>query len=165
MHEGSNIKVSTVHLPAVNTPQFDWARAHITNTPRPMGRPTQPEIVGDAVFRAAAGSRREYWLGGSTLLTILGNAVLPGFLDRYLARKAIAGQQTSVPVSPLRPDNLDDPVRGLHRTRGSYSAESKTRAIVVVAEAARVGAVASLGISMFALGVAVGRSRRKSGRA
>jgi hypothetical protein len=88
--------------------------------------------------------------------------VLPGFLDWYLAKRAIAGQQTSVPVGPRRPDNLENPVSGLHRTRGSFTAESKTGALVVVGGAVRVGAFVSLGILMFALGVAFGHSRRKS---
>ena len=53
LHEKSGITVSIVELPAVNTPQFDWARAHIPHTPRPMGNPVEPEVVADAVFRVA----------------------------------------------------------------------------------------------------------------
>jgi len=28
-HDGSRVRVSMVQLPGVNTPQFDWARAHV----------------------------------------------------------------------------------------------------------------------------------------
>src|SRR5581483_3775290 len=123
-HDGSNIKITIVELPAVNTPQFDWARAHTTHTPRPMGRPVEPEVVADAVFRVACGRWREYWLGAPTILTILADTALPGLLDRYLARKAIRGQQTPRPLPYGRRDNLEKPVTDLHRTRGSFSSEA-----------------------------------------
>src|SRR3569832_698877 len=67
MHEKSGIRVSLVELPAVNTPQFDWARTHLSHTPRPVGQPVQPEVVAEAVFRAAAGRYREYWIGLTTM--------------------------------------------------------------------------------------------------
>jgi NAD(P)-dependent dehydrogenase (short-subunit alcohol dehydrogenase family) len=162
LHEGSDIRLSIVELPAVNTPQFDWARAHLSHTPRPMGRPIEPEVVADAVFRVARGRWREYWLGAPTLLTILGDALLPGFLDRYLARTAFAGQQTERPIGKERRDNLDRPVTELHRTRGSFEQESQTHAPLVVGEIARAGAFAAIAVAFLALGVGVGwMSRRR----
>lgn len=152
IHEGSEIKLTMIDLPAVNTPQFDWARAHTSRTPRPMGRPIEPETVADAVFRSVDGTWREYWLGMPTLATILGNTVWPGYLDRYLARKAFDGQQTGERVTRDRRDNLDRPVRELHRTRGSFSAEAGSRAALVPAELARIGTVAAGALLFFALG-------------
>lgn len=156
-HEGSDIRITLVELPAVNTPQFDWARAHISHLPRPMGRPVQPEVVADAVFKVARGRAREYWLGGPTVLTILADAALPGALDRYLARKAVKGQQTMKPIPDGRRDNLDHPVTDLHRTRGSFSSESGSWAPLVVGEAARVAVVAAVALLGFALGVSLRR--------
>src|SRR5262245_61952327 len=141
LHEKSGITVSIVELPAVNTPQFDWARAHIPHTPRPMGNPVEPEVVADAVFRVAHGSSREYWLGLQTILTILGNSTAPAYLDRYLARKAVAGQQTGTPLSAGRDDNLDHPVTALHRTRGSFSVGSAQHAALVEAEFVRLATI------------------------
>ena len=83
---------------------------------------------------------------------MLGDAVWPGFLDRYLARKAIAGQQTGTRANGSRRDNLDAPVTELHRTRGSFSAETGSMAPLVPAEVARVGAVALGAALFFALG-------------
>ena len=160
LHDGSGIRISMIELPAVNTPQFDWARAHIPHAPRPMGRPIQPEVVADAVFRVARRNGREYWLGTSTLVTILGNAVWPGFLDRYLARKAIAGQQTALSIGPSRRDNLETPVTRLHRVRGSFSAEAGDRAILVPEELARVGALAVIASFGMAVGLLIGSLRR-----
>jgi NAD(P)-dependent dehydrogenase (short-subunit alcohol dehydrogenase family) len=161
INERSGIRVTMVDLPAVNTPQFDWARVHLRHTPRPMGRPIQPEVVADAVFRAASGRWREYWLGVQTMMTILGNTILPGYLDRYLARTAVAGQQTKTLVAPDRQDNLDHSVTALHRTRGSFSAVASSRALMIPGEVARVGTVAAGAVLFFVIGVACGAARRR----
>ncbi|MGH6675039.1 MAG: SDR family oxidoreductase, partial [Xanthobacteraceae bacterium] len=155
INERSGIRVTMVDLPAVNTPQFDWARVHLRHTPRPMGRPIEPEVVADAVLRASHGSWREYWLGIPTIMLIVGNTVLPGLLDRYLARKAVGGQQTKALATAERRDNLDQPVTPLHRTRGSFSAEASSRAPMVPAEVARVGVVCAGALLFFVLGAAL----------
>jgi len=160
LNEQSKIRITMVDLPAVNTPQFDWARVHMRHAPRPMGQPIEPEVVADAVFRAAHGSWREYWLGLPTMMLIVGNTVLPGLLDRYLAKNAVAGQQTKAVVGPDRRDNLDRPITSLHRTRGSFSAEASLRAPMVPAELARVGVVAAGALLFFAAGVISGTLRR-----
>src|SRR5579871_608738 len=154
IHEGSRVSIAVVDLPAVNTPQFDWARVHIDREPRPMGRPIQPEVVADAVLRAADGRMREYWLGLSTFETILGNAIAPGFLDRYLARRAVSGQQTDRALPPGREDNLAAPVTALHRTDGSFSGEAAHAALLAPGEAARLGVVAAGALFAFGLGAA-----------
>ncbi len=160
-HDGSAISITVVELPAVNTPQFDWARVHIDRDPRPMGRPIEPEVVAEAVFKAARGSWREYWLGWPTLQTIIANTVAPGLLDRYLARKAVDGQQTSKPVEPGRRDNLFRPVGPAHRTRGSFSDEAGHRAMLVPGPLARAAVVALGAATFFGLGAMsrmIGRS-------
>lgn len=154
INERSKIRIASVDLPAVNTPQFDWARVHMSHAPRPVGRPIEPEVVADAVFAAAGGGWREYWLGLPTIFTILGNTVLPGFMDRYLATKGIIGQQTPALVGPERRDNLDAPITSLHRTRGSFSAEASSSAPMVPGEVARVGIVAAGALLFFVLGAA-----------
>ena len=161
INEGCGVRIAIVDLPAVNTPQFDWARVHIRHTPRPMGRPVEPEVVADAVFRSAERSWREYWLGWPTLLTIVGNAVLPGYFDHCLARKAVGGQQTTRIVSPERRDNLDEAVAGLHRTRGSFGAEAGEWAPLVPGEVARAGVVAAGAALFFAIGAYFGHLRRR----
>jgi hypothetical protein len=121
--------------------------------------------VADAVFRAAHGPWREYWLGAPTLLTILGNTVLPGYLDRYLAKKGVEGQQTPMPVQPDRQDNLDRAVPALHRTRGSFSAEAGSSAPLIPGEIGRIGAVAAGALVFFSLGAMFGaRAKPRQGR-
>jgi NAD(P)-dependent dehydrogenase (short-subunit alcohol dehydrogenase family) len=160
IHDNAGITVTMIDLPAVNTPQFDWARVHMTHEPRPAGRPIEPEVVADSAYRVAQGTWREYWLGLPTLLTIVGNTLLPGYLDRYLARVAVTGQQTSTLLPPDRPDNLDRPVTALHRTRGSFGANAGTQAALIPGEVARIGVVAAGALLLFGLGAAFAAWRR-----
>jgi NAD(P)-dependent dehydrogenase (short-subunit alcohol dehydrogenase family) len=155
LHDGSAVSIAIVELPAVNTPQFEWARVHIDRQPRPMGRPVEPEAVAEAVFKAANGRWREYWLGWPTVKTIVANTLWPGGLDRYLGRRAVEGQKTDTPASPDRRDNLFQPVGPLHRTRGAFSAEAADHAVLVPAPLARfglvgVGALVCMGLGMLA---------------
>jgi short-subunit dehydrogenase len=99
IHAGSDINIVMMELPAVNTPQFDWARTHMRRQPRPVPPVVQPEVIAEATYRAALRPRREYWIGWSTIKVILGNILLPSWLDRYLANTAFDGQETR-PSSP-----------------------------------------------------------------
>src|SRR5690606_35853093 len=114
LHEQSPVRLAVVELPGLNTPQFDWARTHQPNQPRPMAPVYSPEAAARAILRAARVPRREYWLGWPTVKLILGNQLAPGLLDRYLARTAYRGQDTGAAVSPERPENLFAPVPGRH---------------------------------------------------
>ncbi len=159
--EKSRIHVTIVELPAVNTPQFDWARTHLETKPRPMGKPVQPGVAADAIHRAAYGHWREYWLGLPTVETILGNFIAPGLLDRYLGRVAWKGQETDEPLPPERRDNLMEPVEGLHRITGSFGADATRSAMLLPGPLARIGAVALGGAALFALGLAVATAGRR----
>src|SRR5262249_9180654 len=100
IHAGSAIQLTMLELPAVNTPQFRWARTHMPRQPRPVPPVVQPEAIAQVVYRAAMRPEREYWIGWSTLKVILGNMLLPGFLDRYLAHVAFEAQETKLPITP-----------------------------------------------------------------
>ena len=102
-----------VQLPAVNTPQFSWVRSRLPHRAQPVPPIYQPEVVARAIVYAAEHpQRREYWVGVSTALTLLANAVAPGLLDRYLARTGFKSQQTSQPRNPDAPVNLWEPADG-----------------------------------------------------
>ena len=159
LHAGSRIAVSTIELPAVNTPQFDWARTRMPQQPRPVPPVVQPEVIAEAVFRTAQNPRRETWVGWSTLKVILANELLPSFLDRYLARNVVAAQQTRVPVSPMRGDNLFEPVHHLHRTRGSFGREASDTAIEIAGPTARLAPVAAGAVALLGLAWLMGRRR------
>lgn len=145
LHEHSGISVVMVQLPAVNTPQFDWARTHMSHEPRPVPPVIQPEIAAEAIFEAASRPRREVWLDFSTAKIILGNMLVPVLLDRYLARRGFAAQEADRSTSSQRRDNLLAPIHDLHRTRGSFGSEARGSAVSLTGQSARLG-VALLGI-------------------
>ena len=110
LHEGSGVHLTMVQMPALNTPQFGWVRSRLSRMAQPVAPIYQPEVGARAVVHAADHPRRrEYWVGGSTVGTLLANAVAPGLLDRYLARTGFSGQQTDRPHDPAEPGNLRRP--------------------------------------------------------
>ena len=107
LHDHSRVRVTTVQMPAVNTPQFSWVRARLSRHPQPVPPIYQPDVAARAVvFASEHPEAREFWVGGSTVATILANRVVPGLLDRYLARTGYQSQQTDQLIPPDRPDNL-----------------------------------------------------------
>jgi NAD(P)-dependent dehydrogenase (short-subunit alcohol dehydrogenase family) len=165
IHERSRINLSMLQLPAVNTPQFDWARAHMPHSPRPVAPVVEPEVIANAVYKAVQKPAREYWIGLSTLKVIFGNMLAPALLDRYLARTCIAGQQTDRAIDESRPDNLDKPLHGPHRTRGSFGSEAVDHAFVAPASLLRLGPVAVLiGVVAVALAAQANASQRRQTR-
>jgi NAD(P)-dependent dehydrogenase (short-subunit alcohol dehydrogenase family) len=107
LHDRSAVKVTMVQMPAVNTPQFSWGLTKLPKHPQPVPPIYQPEVAAKGVLYAADHpKRREYWVGGSTMGTLIANAIAPGILDRYLARTGFASQQTDEPHDPNQPANL-----------------------------------------------------------
>jgi short-subunit dehydrogenase len=110
LHDGSNVRLTMVQLPAINTPQFAWVKSRLPHKAQPVAPIFQPEIPAEAIYWAAHHDRRELKVGMPTLIAILGNRVAPGLGDRYLARTGYQGQQTDDLRDPDQPDNLWQPV-------------------------------------------------------
>jgi NAD(P)-dependent dehydrogenase (short-subunit alcohol dehydrogenase family) len=132
LHEGSGVKVTVAQMPAVNTPQFSWVRSRLPRHPQPVAPIYQPEVAARGVlFAADHPARRQYWVGASTAATIVANKLVPGLLDRYLARTGYDSQQTGEPVDDSRPDNLyqalDGPSGSDHGAHGAFDAKSHAR--------------------------------------
>ena len=131
LHDHSAVRVSMVQLPAHNTPQFDWARNKMGRRLQPVPPIHTPEVAARAILRAAEEAPRELWLGGASFKAILGNMLMPGLLDRMLARQAWDGQMTEAEDPADRPDNLFEPVEGLHRTNGRFGDQTRERALAL----------------------------------
>jgi NAD(P)-dependent dehydrogenase (short-subunit alcohol dehydrogenase family) len=129
LHEGSNVRVTMVQLPALNTPQFTWSRAKLSRAPQPVPPIYQPEVAADAIVWAASHPRRELMVGWPTVRAIVGNAVAPGIADRYLARAGVEAQLSDRPLDRDRPDNLFDPVPGKQAAHGPFDEGSRTRSL------------------------------------
>jgi NAD(P)-dependent dehydrogenase (short-subunit alcohol dehydrogenase family) len=149
LHDGSNVRVTMVQLPALNTPHFSVVRTRLPRHPKPVPPIFQPELAARAVALAAEHPRRELWVGGPTARALLGNKIAPGLLDRYLGRTGYDSQQTEVTVEPNRPDNLADPLPGDCGAHGIFDAEAHSRSVQFLALAHRrllaAGAVAAVG--------------------
>jgi NAD(P)-dependent dehydrogenase (short-subunit alcohol dehydrogenase family) len=113
LHDRSNVHTTMVQMPAVNTPQFSWVRSKLPRQAQPVPPIFEPEVAARAVLWAADHpERREYWVGGTTVGTLVANAFAPGLLDRYLAKTGYSSQQTSEPRDPDQPANLWKPADG-----------------------------------------------------
>lgn len=123
-HDVSNIKLSMVQLPAMNTTQFGFVKSYLPRQPKPMGRIYQPEVAAKAIVDNAINHRREVYVGYPTVQTILGNKFLPVFLDKYLGKTGYKGQQTNEPKDPGRDNNLYHPLPGDHGAHGNFDAEA-----------------------------------------
>ncbi|MBW3668495.1 MAG: SDR family oxidoreductase [Actinobacteria bacterium] len=120
IHQGSNVALGIVQLPAVNTPQFDWVLSRLPRRAQPVPPIFQPELIAAAVVDFARRPRREMWLGWPTIRAILGNRVAPGLLDWYLGRTGYDAQQADEPERADRPSNLWSPVPGDWGAHGRF---------------------------------------------
>jgi NADP-dependent 3-hydroxy acid dehydrogenase YdfG len=128
LHDKSNVRITMVQLPGVNTTQFSWCRSKLPDHPMPVPPIYQPEIPAEAVYWAAHGRRRELWVGYSAVQAILGSRLAPGFLlDRYLATKAFSGQQVQgMPLGGERAGNLFESLERQAATHGIFDDQAKT---------------------------------------
>ena len=130
LHQGSRVRITEVHVPALNTPQFGWILSRLPRRAQPVPPIYQPELAGAALLHAALHPRRRaWWVGAPTALTIVGNSLAPGLLDRYLGRTGYDSQQIDEPVDPNAPANLWEPAddeadAGAH---GDFDDRSRSR--------------------------------------
>lgn len=159
LHEGSGVSLTMVQLPALNTPQFEVTAARLPSSPQPVPPIYQPEVAARAIVWAAGHRRREVWVGGSTVGTIIANRLAPGILDRYLARTGYESQQTDDPVDPDGPVNLWEPVSDDLGAHGRFDRRSKSRSAQLWATRNRRW-LAGLAGALAAAIVAAGRRAR-----
>jgi NAD(P)-dependent dehydrogenase (short-subunit alcohol dehydrogenase family) len=167
-HQGSRIRISMVQLPAVNTPQFDWARSRMSRRAQPLPPIFQPEAIAREIVRAAQEAPRELWIGGSALKAIIGTMLLPGLGDRLLAREGYGGQLTNEPRDESRPDNLFVPPDGDRGAHGRFDQRARPDVLGFDPSRLRAGAlclVLGLITGAFALGRLGGRALEPARRA
>ncbi len=88
MHDKSAVRLVMVHLPAVNTPQFDWALNKMGRRAQPVPPIFQPEVPARAIVDAALHPRRrEVWVGMPTWQAIIANKIAPGPRSTATLRK------------------------------------------------------------------------------
>jgi NAD(P)-dependent dehydrogenase (short-subunit alcohol dehydrogenase family) len=120
IHDGSHVRVTAVHMPALNTPQFSWCKSRMPRKPQPVPPIFQPEVGARAVYWAAHHDRRELLVGWPTLKAVWAQKVIPGWLDRYLAKNAWDGQMYDGPRPADAPIDLWEPVPGHQGAHGAF---------------------------------------------
>jgi hypothetical protein len=125
-HQGSDVHLTTVHLPGLNTPQFDHCRSKVPGYPMPVPPIFQPEVAAEGVHWAAHHRRRELYVGGSTCMTIWGSFFAPWLAEWYLAKTAVQGQQTEPEIGG-REGNLFGPMPEDPGAHGRYDEQAHPR--------------------------------------
>lgn len=109
-HQKSAVRLSMVHLPGVNTTQFNWCKSVFDTHPQPVPPVYQPEVAARAIVDVALDGRRSKVLGSWNRLLVVAASLFPGLATQYAALGAWESQLSDTPVPPDRPVNLWQPV-------------------------------------------------------
>ncbi|MEO9180539.1 MAG: SDR family oxidoreductase [Acidimicrobiales bacterium] len=110
IHEHSNVRMSMVHLPAVNTPQFNWCKTAMKYHPMPVAPIYQPEIPAKFIVQVALDGRKDKIVGSWNKMLVFVASLAPGFANQFAAIDAWESQMTDQLVDPDRPVNLYESV-------------------------------------------------------
>jgi NAD(P)-dependent dehydrogenase (short-subunit alcohol dehydrogenase family) len=164
LHDKSRVRVTMIQMPALNTPQFGWVKSRLPRKAQPVPPIYQPEVAAEAIVWAADHPQRELYVGWSTVKAIVGEKLVPGYIDHYLARHGYEAQQHDGPEDPDRPDNLWAPVPGDHGAHGTFDdrAASSSLWLWLTTHRGLLGAAALAGVGGGALALALQRPRRRA---
>src|SRR4051794_38991391 len=129
IHDGSNVRVVMVQMPALNTPQFRWVKSRLPRKAQPVPPIFQPEVAAEAIVWAAYSGRREVNVGWPTSKAVIGNNFFPGYGDEYLAKHGYDAQMIDEPEDPNRANNLWGPLPGDHGAHGVFDDRSRPLSI------------------------------------
>ncbi len=160
IHRKSSVQITTVQLPAVNTPQFTWGRDKMPQKAQPVPPIFQPEVIAEGIYWAAHHKKRELWIGGSTVKAIIANRIAPAFADWYLGKTGYKSQMRGKP-NPHGPDNLFEPLDtdkdyGAH---GVFDSESLSRSYELWFAQHKGLLMAGAGVAALALASTFSKSR------
>ncbi|MEW9585145.1 SDR family oxidoreductase [Paraburkholderia sp. DGU8] len=160
IHDRLDVHLTMVDLPALNTPQFDWALNKMGKKAQPVAPIYEPEVAARAIFFAATHRRRQVWVGFPTVKAILANRIAPGLIDRYLARVGYEGQLTNEPLEPDAPNNLFEPVSGDYGAHGRFDNRSKARSWEMFTDRHRNAFWALVGVGLVGVGALIQKKRK-----
>jgi short-subunit dehydrogenase len=160
-HDSSNVYVTMVQMPAVNTPQFDWIKSNMPHKSQPVPPIFQPEVAAEAIVWGATHKQRELYVGSSTVEAILGTKVTPGLLDRYLDQTGYKSQQTDQPENQNRLSNLWESLPDDHGAHGRFDNQVQDYSTQLWATENQDWLILGLGtgVVLVALGAYLGQSQ------
>jgi len=161
LHDESNVRATMVQMPAMNTPQFDWAKSRLPHRTQPVPPIFQPEVGADAVHHAVRHDvGRELLVAWPTVKAVYAEKVIPGFIDRRLGRDGYGSEQTATPADPARRDNLWEPVPGPYAAHGRFDHTAKDSSVELwMAKRKPWLEIAGAAVLGVALGLSSGRKR------
>jgi NAD(P)-dependent dehydrogenase (short-subunit alcohol dehydrogenase family) len=164
IHDGSQVRLSMVQMPALNTPQFGWCLNKMEHKSQPVPPIFQPEVAARAIYYAAHANRRELYVGLFTSIVITANKWVPGFGDWYLGKTGYQSQQYGAAPEASKQNNLWEPVAGDHGAHGTFDDKAHERSWQFwLDRRANVAALAGAGLAATAvLGMALGVVRGKA---
>src|SRR5438034_7449148 len=121
IHDKSEVRVTMVQLPALNTPQFGWVKSRLPRKAQPVPPIFQPEVAAEAIYFAAHHPRREFYVGLSSAKAIIVNKIAPGMLDHFLAHTGYDSQQYDGAEDPNRADNIRHQLQGDQCAHEAYA--------------------------------------------
>lgn len=162
IHEQSRVRISVVNMPALNTTQFTWTKNKMPHKARPTGTIFQPEVAAEAILFAVEHQRREIMVGYTTVEATLGEKIMPGLLDHYLASAAWEGAMLPDLADPNQPDNFWQPVAADLGSHGHFDAIARHFSAQLWITEHRTALVkgALLVAGLLGCGAAISRSRR-----
>lgn len=159
LHDNSNVRLTMVNLPALNTPQFDWSKSRMPRKARPAGPIFQPEVAARAIVWSIDHHRRELNVAWPTTKAVVGNNFFPSYGDSYLADNAIDGQMTDEPEDPNRPNNLWDPLPGDFGAHGRFDDVSHETSVALELNLRRKRVLALIAVAAGAIALAMAKQR------
>lgn len=129
IHDNSQVRVTLVHLPAINTPQHSWSKSRMPRRAQPVPPIYQPELAASAIYHAAYHYRREWTLGMITDIVLAGNKLAPGLGDWYMARTGFDSQMTDEAEDPHRAHNLWHPLPGDAGAHGRFDERARNSSL------------------------------------
>ena len=151
IHDGTNVSLTIVYLPAVNTPQFRRTRnrtGQAQNAPDPV---FDPRLCANAILSAVKRAPREIWVGRSTWQMAAVQAVAPAMGDRKAA-KMWEAQLGDGPAPADAAGNLFDVDNADPGTEGPFSSRVKPARNEFLSSRTRDGVVGIVAV-LVAIGV------------
>lgn len=120
-HEGAHINVTSIKPAVINTPFYNHARSKIGVKPTGIPPYYAPDLVTDAILRAAEHPMRDFIVGDVGHFLDFAQRLSPGLVDFTLKQIGFQGQRTDDPQAPQAPDNLFEPMAGYEQVEGDFN--------------------------------------------
>lgn len=126
-HDGVDVRVTLIKPSSINTPLFNKAKTQLGVMPQPIPPVYDPELVADAILRAAEGNERDVFVGGAGKFLSGAERISPKLIDIHQRKKGFDAQKTTWPEAADSPHNLYEPVEYDGGMRGDFVRESHHR--------------------------------------